>query len=148
MIFEDFATTETDLGSSTLKYYYDESGICAIKYNGQNYHFQKNAFGDVVRIFGWDGLPVSEYVYDAWGNCKAIDLNGVEITDPNHIANVNPFRYRGYYFDTETGFYYLESRYYNPKTCRFITPDWFSYLEPESINGLNLYVYCNNREIQ
>ena len=147
MILEEYFERETPISTNALEYYYDESGICAINYNGQNYHFQKNAFGDVVRIFGWDGFPVSEYVYDAWGNCKAIDLNGVEIVDSSHIANVNPFRYRGYYFDTETGFYYLESRYYNPKTCRFITPDEIKYLDPMSVGGLNLYTYCNNNPV-
>ena len=150
MILEEYFERETPISTNTLEYYYDESGICAINYNGQNYHFQKNAFGDVVRIFGWDGHPVSEYVYDAWGNCKAIDLNGVEIVDSSHIANVNPFRYRGYYYDTETGFYYLQSRYYNPKTCRFITPDDLSVVLENlstTVNGQNIYTYCNNNPV-
>jgi len=60
---------------------------------------------------------------------------------------MNPFRYRGYYFDSETGLYYLQSRYYDPKTGRFISPDAYSYLEPDTVNGLNLYSYCNNNPV-
>ncbi len=60
------------------------------------------------------------------------------------IAELNPFRYRGYYYDIETGLYYLNSRYYDPEIGRFINADDISYLDPESINGLNLYAYCVN----
>ena len=56
------------------------------------------------------------YIYDSWGNTLSVqDANGKEITDPNHMGNLNPMRYRGYYFDTETGLYYLQSRYYDPR---------------------------------
>ena len=60
------------------------------------------------------------------------------------IAKVNPIRYRGYYYDVDTGLYYLNARYYNPEWRRFISPDDTSYLDPETPNGLNLYCYCNN----
>ena len=60
---------------------------------------------------------------------------------------MNPFRYRGYYYDTETGLYYLKSRYYDPEVGRFITIDDISYIDPESINGLNLYSYCGNNPV-
>jgi len=59
----------------------------------------------------------------------------------------NPFRYRGYYYDTESGLYYLNSRYYDPATGRFLNEDTVSYLEPKTLGGLNLYVYCNNNPI-
>ena len=59
----------------------------------------------------------------------------------------NPIKYRGYYYDTETGWYYLNARYYSPEWCRFISPDDTSYLDPESVNGLNLYCYCGNDPI-
>ena len=78
-----------------------------------------------------------EYAYDAWGNCSiTLDTNG--------IASRNPIRYRGYYFDSETGFYYLNARYYNPEWRRFISPDDTAFLDSETPNGLNLYCYCNN----
>ncbi|MDY4849359.1 MAG: RHS repeat-associated core domain-containing protein [Bacilli bacterium] len=63
------------------------------------------------------------------------------------IANHNPFIYKGYYYDEETGFYYVSSRYYNPDIMRWISPDSVDYLDPESINGLNLYAYCENDPI-
>jgi RHS repeat-associated protein len=63
------------------------------------------------------------------------------------VGNINPFRYRGYYFDVETGFYYLNSRYYDPETGRFINADDISYLDPETLNGLNLFAYCGNNPV-
>lgn len=79
------------------------------------------------------------YEYDAWGNHKII---GDET-----LGNLNPFRYRGYYYDTETGLYYLQTRYYDPITGRFISQDGVEYADPESINGLNLYAYCGNNPV-
>ena len=63
------------------------------------------------------------------------------------IAEINPFRYRGYYYDNETKLYYLINRYYDPETGRFISPDSLNYLDPESFNGLNLYCYCLNNPV-
>ncbi len=90
-----------------------------------------------------------KYVYDAWGNhiVKTYDENGDEIESTNHVGHINPIRYRSYYFDTETGLYFLQSRYYDPQTGRFISMDDISYLEPETINGLNLYAYCGNNPV-
>ena len=88
-----------------------------------------------------------KYSYDAWGNCKVLNASGAEITDANHIGNLNPFRYRSYYYDTETKLYYLQSRYYDPEIGRFITIDDISYLDPDAINGLNLYAYCLNNPV-
>ena len=68
--------------------------------------------------------------------------------DEDGIASLNPYRYRGYYYDTETGLYYLKSRYYDPETGRFITIDDISYLAPDTINGLNLYAYCGNNPVR
>lgn len=63
------------------------------------------------------------------------------------IAEINPFRYRGYYYDIETGLYYLNSRYYDPSTGRFINADGLNFLEQDKINGLNLYAYCGNNPV-
>ncbi len=76
---------------------------------------------------------VGNYEYDAFGN----------ITNTlSSIADINPFQYKGYYQDVETGLYYCNTRYYNPLWCRWISPDTIDYLDYESINGLNLYAYC------
>ena len=85
-----------------------------------------------------------KYVYDAWGNQKIEDGNGNEIVGTTHIGNLNPFRYRSYYYDLETNLYFLKTRYYDPEICRFITIDDLSYLRPDTINGINLYAYCEN----
>lgn len=101
------------------------------------YYFQRNLLGDVIGIYNTSGTKVSGYAYDAWGNCT-ITLN------TNGIATKNPIRYRGYYYDEVSGLYYLNARYYSPTWRRFISPDDTAYLDPESVNGLNLYTYCNN----
>ena len=88
-----------------------------------------------------------EYKYDSWANHAVLDANGADIASATHIGNLNPFRYRGYYYDTETGLYYLKSRYYDPEVGRFITIDDTSYLDPDTINGLNLYAYCGNNPV-
>jgi RHS repeat-associated protein len=72
---------------------------------------------------------------------------GEKATVNTEIATLNPFRYRSYYFDTETEFYFLKTRYYDPEIGRFMTIDDISYLDPESINGLNLYAYCGNNPV-
>lgn len=89
-----------------------------------------------------------EYAYDAWGNHAVLDANGNDISDDlTNIGNLNPFRYRGYFYDTETELYYLQTRYYDPEVGRFIMIDSVEYLDPESINGLNLYAYCGNNPV-
>ena len=92
-------------------------------------------------------MAVVEYYYEAWGNHKAVDSNGNQITSSTHIGNLNPFRCRGYYYDTETGLYYLKTRYYDPEVGRFISRDSIEYANPETINGLNLYAYCGNNPV-
>ena len=128
-------------------YYYDATGITGIEHDGVRYYFQKNIQGDIARIFNANGYLVARYVYDAWGNHTVYDANGNINTDENFIGNINPFRYRGYYYDVETGLYYLNTRYYDPFACRFINADDVSYIEPETIGGLNLYAYCLNNPI-
>ena len=94
---------------------------------------------------------MAEYKYDAWGNHRVYTSGGIDITENmsynNSVAKLNPFRYRGYYYDTETGLFYLTSRYYDPETGRFINADDVSYINPEIINGLNLYAYCGNNPV-
>ena len=84
-----------------------------------------------------------KYVYDAWGHHEVKVLDSACIA----LSQLNPFRYRGYYYDTETGLYFLKTRYYDPEVCRFITIDDLQYLDPEHINGLNLYAYCGNNPV-
>ena len=81
------------------------------------------------------------------GQNISYDAQVNSITDSSNIALINPFRYRGYYFDTESNLYYLQTRYYDPETGRFISPDHTAYLDPQSFTGLNLYAYCSNNPV-
>ena len=130
-----------------LEFIYDISGLSGITLQDQQFVLRKNAQGDITDIFTINGDLVAHYEYDAWGNHKVLDKEGNEITDLNHIGNMNPFRYRGYFYDVETNLYYLINRYYDPETGRFISQDQISYLQPDVINGLNLFAYCGNNPV-
>lgn len=81
------------------------------------------------------------------GNILSVqDANGNEITSPNNMGNLNPFRYRGYYFDTETGLYYLHSRYYDPQTCRFVNADGYV-STGQGLLSHNMFAYCLNNPV-
>lgn len=132
-----------------IDYVYDETGVCAIRVNDRDwYRFRRNLQGDVTRVLDKDGEIVVEYVYDAWGNHEVYDGEGNRIaTDIEHLGNLNPIRYRGYYYDAETDLYYLQTRYYDPATCRFVNADDVTYADAETLQGLNLYAYCGNNPI-
>ena len=130
-----------------MEFIYDQSGIAGIKYNNSTYFYRKDAQGNIAAILDSNGNIVVEYKYDSWGNHAVLDANGSDIASATHIGNLNPFRYRGYYYDTETGLYFLKTRYYDPEIGRFITIDDISYIDPETINGLNLYAYCGNNPV-
>ena len=121
-----------------LIYLYDESGMIGVMLNSQPYYYHRNLQGDVIAIYDANGEKQVEYAYDAWGNCKTV------YGENDELAYLNPIRYRGYYYDTETKLYYLNARYYSPEWRRFISPDAAEYIDPETPNGLNLYAYCNN----
>lgn len=122
-------------GNNNLHFYYDAQGKPAIViYNGMAYGYLYNLQGDVVAIIDGAGTKVVEYKYDAWG--KPTSKTG---TLASTLGTVQPFRYRGYVLDEETGMYYLRSRYYRPGWCRFVSAD------AQLVN--NLYFYCHNSPI-
>ena len=124
-----------------LNYYiYDMTGIAGMTYCGETYYFEKNTLGDVIGIRKRDGFLVATYTYDAWGNI---------LTKSGSMADINPFRYRGYYYDEETGFYYLQSRYYDPSTRMFINADNYEIVSTlaQTVGQLNMYAYCNNNPV-
>ena len=92
--------------------------------------------GDVVGVYNSAGTKLVTFTYDAYGNSS---FSGDEL-----LADYCKIRYRGYYFDAETGFYWVQTRYYNPEWCRWISPDSLSYIDPVTTHGLNLYAYCIN----
>ena len=148
----DTLVAETRAQGKYFEYMYDESGRPQgmYYYDGtklNKYYFLLNLQGDVVQLRAQNNSLIAEYIYSAYGEILSIkDANGNDITDSNHIANVNPIRYRGYYYDTETGFYYLKSRYYDPNTGRFISPDNINVISatPNDLTDKNLYAYCDN----
>ena len=125
-------------------YNYGVNGIQGITVNNAEYVFRKNVMGDVTHIYKLNSGKLTlaaKYVYDAWGKCS------VENIGKETIGDVNPIRYRGYYYDKETELYYLNARYYDPETGRFISADSTQYLEPNTVNGLNLYAYCASNPV-
>ena len=139
-------------GSNLITYMFDENGErYGFLYNSTPYYYVRNIQGDVIRILNSAGSVVAKYEYDAWGKVlKVTNASGTVQTSSTFIGNVNPIRYRGYYYDSETGFYYLQSRYYDPETCRFINAD-----DPEmipatqkSLLSKDLFAYCENNSIR
>ena len=133
--------------TAVLDFVYDESGKpFALKYstNGtsfQTYYYVLNLQGDVVKLIhyipGFEYESVATYEYDAWGNI---------VSSSGRLAEINPLRYRGYYYDNETGFYYLQSRYYDPAIHRWINSDSLIG-QAENIQGTNLFSYCFNNPV-
>ena len=121
-----------------LTFLYNGEGLTGLVHNTTLYTYRKNLFGDIIAIYQGN-TKVADYYYDAYGNCSVITNSLVGL--------MNPFRYRGYYFDEDMKLYYLQSRYYDPETGRFINADDVSYLDPETIHGLNLYAYCLNNPV-
>lgn len=125
---------QTD-GTNTIDFQYDASGdMVGFIYNGTPYYYLRTLLNDVSGIVDGEGNVVAEYRYGAYGNV---------IYATGGLATINPIRYRGYYYDTETSLYYLQSRYYNTEWCRFISPDCL-FIAGDALNGSNMYAYCNN----
>ena len=106
------------------------------------YIYVKDLTGNIIGIYNEYGKEVARYEYDAYGNHEVLNENGTINNNATFIGNINPFRYKGYYYDVETSLYYCNSRYYNSKIYRWISADDINYLEPESIassKGLNYY---------
>ena len=104
------------------------------------YWFEKNLQGDVIAVYDDSGTKHLKYTYDAWGNASLSYYSAGIYSN----ADLNPFRYRGYYFDTDLGLYYLQSRYYDAKIGRFINADSALY---HSMLGYNMFVYCSNNPV-
>ena len=141
-------------GEKVFDYCYDANGqLYAVSYkansstNAVTYYYAHNWRGDITSIYDGEGNMVAKYEYDAWGNVLTVtNSNNSEITDPNHIANLNPFRYRSYYYDSESGLYYLMSRYYDPVTHRFVNADGY-FQSGDNILDTNMNAYCRNNPI-
>ena len=129
-----------DVGASDAFYFHYSSGGELIGYTYKTAEAEtecilvKNQQGDVEKVISADGTILASYTYDAWGNV---------LTSEGSLATANPIRYRGYYFDTETSLYYLQSRYYDPAIGRFINADNYATTYKTS-TGANMFAYCLN----
>ena len=131
-----------------MYFQYDANGIpLGFFINDIPFHYITNQMGDVIALTDYDGNVFAEYVYDEWG--KLLDINTIEDGDwlALAFAEANPIRYRGYFYDNETGYYYLQSRYYDPSIGRFINADDVHYTDVNSVCGLNIFAYCGNDPI-
>ena len=140
-------TIKTDNSlTAVLDFVYDDAGRpFALKYSTdgtsfKTYYYVLNLQGDVVKLIhyipGFEYESVATYEYDAWGN----------VSSSGRLAEINPLRYRGYYYDNETGFYYLQSRYYDPANRRFINADSYQ-STGQGFVGTNMFAYCNNSPV-
>ena len=140
----------TSASTKVINYIYDLSGVAGFVYNDNLYLYQKNLLDDIIAIYqvtSSSSTLVAKYKYDPYGNHQVFNPDGTLNTTPSFIGHINPFRYRSYYFDEESGFYYCQTRYYVPYLRRWLTMDDLSYLDNTSSNGLNLFMYCHNNPI-
>ena len=131
-------------GGTEFEFFYDENGApYAFSYKATAsatpvmYYYVTNLQGDVVSILNASGTSVAEYSYNAWG--KVLSATGT-------MAAINPIRYRGYYFDSDSGLYYLKSRYYDPNLQRFINSDVIP-VTGQGFIGSNMFAYCLNNSV-
>ena len=125
-------------GGVAIDFIYDADGSpFAMKHNGAYYYYILNLQGDVIRLVNSSGATVASYEYDPYG--KVISATG-------SMAAINPLRYRSYYYDSETGLYFLMSRYYDPAICRFINADEYA-STGQGLLGFNMFAYCNNNPV-
>ena len=129
-------------GTDVIWYLYDGMGLAGFELNGTSYYYVYNGQGDVIGILDSSGNRVVTYTYDSWGS--PLSVTG---SLASTVGQKNPIRYRGYYYDTETGLYYLQSRYYDPVVGRFLNGD----NQLSGIGGLplgyNIFVYCANNPV-
>ena len=135
-------TSQSDV-TNTMYYRYDKNNqLVGFNLNGTEYVYVMNGQGDVTGILDTTGKQIVSYTYDAWGKCTiASDTSG------KNIGIINPMRYRGYYLDKETGFFYEGSRYFDSSTGRFINADEPKYLDPNDSVSANLFAYCYNNPV-
>ena len=135
----------TEIGPrNRLDFLYDENGILygLIKDSSRKYFYIRDFMSNILGLVDDSGNIVVKYKYDAYGNRISItDTSGCD------LGNINPFRYKGYYYDDDVEMYYCKSRFYVPSWHRWLNSDSINYLEPKNITSLNLFTYCNNNPV-
>lgn len=132
-------------GDKTIWYRYDSAAnLISMRANGQEFFYIKNLQKDVIALADASGEIVTEYKYNSWG--KVLSITG---SKKDTIGKINPFRYKSYYYDNETGMYYLRNRYYDPTIRRFINADNFFAVQGslETLHNRNLFAYCDHNPL-
>lgn len=132
---------------NTIYFQYNNDTPVGFVLNDVQFFYLTNLNGDVVGITDNNGNLIAEYTYDEWGKLLSITTAEENNEEQLLIAEKNPLRYRGYYYDNETGMYYLQSRYYDPELCRFISADSFNFIKSTSAISVNAYAYCGNNPL-
>ena len=145
IIGEDWYENGAHSITKKIRYFYDNEGICGLKYD--NYYFKliKDSLGNVNKVM-YRGKIIGEYIYDAWGN---VSINEIAVTNDRDrfVLYNNPFRFKGYYYDKESNLYYLLNRYYSPELYMFISPDSVQNFKMIEDYGISLYCYCHNNPV-
>ena len=137
--------THLKQGANEMHFYYDaQSRPAMVAFNGAYYMYLHNLQGDIVGLVDSSNNIVVEYKYDAWGKPT---LKRSLTTAYDTLATLNPFRYRGYVYDEETGLYYLRSRFYNPAWDRFVNADIYIIASVEAVST-NVYAYCRDEPVK
>ena len=134
-------------GSTEIFFEYDATGnVATMIYGGNTYYYVRNMLGEILGLADQSGNLVVTYAYDPWGK-----ILSTTDTTSNNIGTLNPFRYKGYYYDSETGFYYLNSRYYDPEICKFLSaePNVYDgeFDEGAGLLAYNVTAYCANNPV-
>ena len=141
-IYNGSKLTAMTKGSDTLYFTYDAVGTpLTVTYNGTVYYYGTNLQGDIAQVYNAAGTMVVGYRYNAYG-----ELDSIFGSMASTLGTINPLRYRGYVYDTETKLYYLQSRYYNPQWCRFINADIYA-STGQGFVGNNMFAYCGNNPV-
>ena len=136
----DLLVTEKGEGRRIWYYYDSAANPVSMRVSGKDYFYVRNLQNDVIALIDDTGETVVEYKYNSWG--KILSITG---SKAGTIGKTNPFRYRGYYYDEETGMYYLKNRYYDPEIRRFISAD--SYISGFNSTMCNVFCYCGNNPV-
>ena len=135
------------LSCGNMYFQYNNGRPVGFVYKDVQYFYITNLSGDIVGITDDGGNQIAGYSYDEWGKLLSITTAEEGNEEQQKIAELNPLRYRGYYYDNETGYYYLQSRYYDPELGRFISADGFEYIDTDGKYRTNAYAYCLNNPI-
>ena len=141
-LLDGYNVIEQTDGTTTLHFFYDSNGeVIGFRYNGNDYFYVKNAMSDIIAITDSNKNVVAEYRYDPWGKVLGED-------NLTAIGELNPFRYRSYYYDSDIEMYYLQSRYYDAEVGRFINCDDVNYIGVTELElSYNPFAYCENNPV-